>query len=187
VLIAFAVLLVSYGLMTAADLLAVGMKTAGPLASDQKDFLDLAQGVPALLYIVALAVTIVAFCMWLHRLYRNLPALGASGLRYSPRWAVGAWFIPILNLWRPYQIVREAWQQLAPAGQAWDLLKVWWGLWLISNYVDNFVVRQNFVNGAGNDALDAASNVVDAIAAAAAIMVVMRLTAWQRQKAGERA
>jgi hypothetical protein len=185
VLISFAVLLVSYGLTTAADLLAASMKGAGPLTADQKAFLDLAQGLPALLSLGALVATIVAFCMWLHRLYRNLPALGATGLRYSPGWAAGAWFVPILNLWRPYQIVREVWQRTAPAGQGWDLLKLWWGLWLVSNYVGNFVFRQDFVSGAASDALDAASNVVDALAAIAAVLIVMRLTAWQRQKAGE--
>ena len=51
--------------------------------------------------------TATAVLMWVHRAYRNLPALGARDMAYSPGWAVGWWFIPFLNLVRPYQVVRE--------------------------------------------------------------------------------
>lgn len=186
VLGAFAFLLVTYALMVGADVLALALKGGGPLSSDQKTLVDLAQGMSGLLYFAALVLTIVAFCLWVHRVYRNLPALGAVGLKYSPRWAVGGWFVPILNIWRPYQVMREIWRNTAPAGQGWDLLKIWWGLWLISNYVDNFVFRNSFTGGSPSEGLDALTQVLDAIAAGLAILVVRRLSVWQRERAGER-
>jgi hypothetical protein len=127
-----------------------------------------------------LIVTIVAFCMWIHRVYRNLPALGAGGLRFSPRNAVGGWFVPILNWWYPYKVVREVWQQSAPAGQGWALLKVWWALWLLANYVATLVYRL----GGSNDVLDAITNAIVVAAAISAILVVRRISTWQEEKAG---
>jgi hypothetical protein len=89
------------------------------------------------IYVVAL----VFWCMWVHRTYRNLPALGAEGLKYSPGWAVGYYFIPVFNLFRPFQVMREtsrasdprhdggtAWRTLAAPG----LLSWWWALHLLS-------------------------------------------------------
>jgi hypothetical protein len=62
--------------------------------------------VSALSSLVAIASSIL-FLLWFYRVYRNLPALGASELRFTPGWAVVWWFIPILNLWKPYQVTIE--------------------------------------------------------------------------------
>jgi hypothetical protein len=83
---------------------------------------------------------VISFLLWFHRAYRNLPALGAIGLKYSPAWAVGAFFVPLLNLVRPFQIMREIWQvSTATAGRwvnvNWEagslppVLIGWWGTW----------------------------------------------------------
>src|SRR5664279_2860174 len=45
----------------------------------------------------------VCFSMWFHRAYRNLPTLVNGQLLTTPGWAVGSFFIPFLNLFRPYQ------------------------------------------------------------------------------------
>ncbi|MFC1995866.1 DUF4328 domain-containing protein [Chloroflexota bacterium] len=50
------------------------------------------------MYFILFVITAVLFYMWIHRAHRNLPSLGVSGLKYSPGWAVGGFFIPILNL-----------------------------------------------------------------------------------------
>ena len=42
----------------------------------------------------AFLTTSIAFLMWIHRVQRNLPALGAGSLRFSPGWAVAYFFIP---------------------------------------------------------------------------------------------
>jgi len=28
-------------------------------------------------------------------------------LKYKETWAIWSWFIPVINLWRPYQIMKE--------------------------------------------------------------------------------
>ena len=67
--------------------------------------------------IAVFIATVVAFSMWIHRAYANLPALGnpKEGLEYSPRWAVGGFFIPIVNLFVPYRAVKEIWVKSDPA------------------------------------------------------------------------
>jgi len=64
---------------------------------------------------LAMVGSIVAFCMWTHRVYRNLPALGARGLRYTPGWAVGWLLVPFANLVVPYFVFVEIWKNSVPA------------------------------------------------------------------------
>jgi hypothetical protein len=52
----------------------------------------------------------VAILLWIRRSHRNLQALGNSKLKYSPGWAVTCWFVPILNLVCPCQVMIEIWK-----------------------------------------------------------------------------
>jgi hypothetical protein len=109
-------------------------------ASDQR------QGVIGLLQLLLYLGTVVAFLVWFRRAYSNLPALGAESLRFSSGWAVGAWFVPFLNLVRPKQLADDIWRASDPTlpaqvGAAWkqqrvaSLLHWWWALFIASNLV----------------------------------------------------
>jgi Domain of unknown function (DUF4328) len=65
----------------------------------------------------------VAVPMWMHRAFRNLPALGEQGMRWSPAWAAGGWFIPVANLVIPYQVMRVLWSSF---GDLRALPQLWW-------------------------------------------------------------
>jgi hypothetical protein len=43
----------------------------------------------------------VVFIVWFHRAYGNLGALGVDRPRHGRGWAIGAWFIPIANVFIP--------------------------------------------------------------------------------------
>lgn len=88
-------------------------------------------------------VTTALLAVWLYRAYKNLLAFGQSGLRYSPAWAAGSWFVPIVNLFVPFRIVREAWRACDPATHPADplgwqgvrvppLLGWWWGVEILA-------------------------------------------------------
>lgn len=87
---------------------------------------------------LAIVGAIAAFCMWTHRVYRNLPALGARGLRYTPAWAVGWLFVPFVNLVIPFFVFSEIWRHSIPAptdsagqrGQRVSPLLVGW--WIVN-------------------------------------------------------
>lgn len=82
-------------------------------------------------------VTVVLFAIWIHRMQSNTFALGVLDLQHTPAWAVGWNFVPIANLWIPYQVMREIWcANRSPDGWQFDkpsrFLMVWWLLWLAS-------------------------------------------------------
>ena len=60
-------------------------------------------------------VAVVLFFVWFYRAHRNLPALGASELRFTPGWAIVWWFIPIFFFWKPYQVTVEIMKSSDPA------------------------------------------------------------------------
>lgn len=79
----------------------------------------------------------VAFTMWMHRAFRNLPALGARDLRWSPAWAAGAWFIPIVNFVVPILVASELWRASGGAGGGvrW-LPAAWWAAWVTGSILN---------------------------------------------------
>ncbi|MDA1347880.1 MAG: DUF4328 domain-containing protein [Chloroflexi bacterium] len=96
---------------------------------------DNRQRVVSSLYFVTFVSTAVAFCFWMHRVSRNLGPLGIEGRRFTPRWAVIWWFVPLMQLFRPYQVVREIWRgsNKEASGRSWALLPWWWAAWLAAN------------------------------------------------------
>jgi hypothetical protein len=93
------------------------------------------------IWVVCGTIKWIAYLVWVYRSYSNLPALGRASLSYdSPGWAVGDYFIPIISLFRPYQVMRETWAatrfplNTSSAKQGprscW-LLRLWWFFWLV--------------------------------------------------------
>jgi len=89
---------------------------------------------------------VIGFCMWTHRAARNLPALGARGLKYTPGWAVGWFFIPFANFVMPYFVAAEIWRESDPeqtdpqAGKTTSpLVAGWWFTYIIYAVVPTLV------------------------------------------------
>ncbi len=49
----------------------------------------------------------VPVSLWAWRAHANLHEGGVSGLNFSPAWAVGSFYVPVANLWVPFQAMRE--------------------------------------------------------------------------------
>src|SRR5205085_6640413 len=83
---------------------------------------------------LAFVATIVIWCIWQHHAQANAVVLSGGGLRFTPGWAVGWWFMPVANLWKPFQTVRELWKASHGGGwrtiATWSLLGWWWATWL---------------------------------------------------------
>ncbi len=105
------------------------------------------------LWFAAYILTAVFFLVWLYRAHSNLTWLKPSYLKFTPGWAVGYWFIPFVNLYRPFQVVREIWWEsdLAMPGEQMFLteslhrapsyLGLWWGFWIGFNVLSNLTYR----------------------------------------------
>lgn len=95
----------------------------------------------ALLTLVSIGLDLMGylvFIRWLRRAYYNLHQLPDQHPSYSDGWAAGAWFVPFINLARPYTIMREVWQgtqRAALGGEIIEnntLLGWWWAAHLVN-------------------------------------------------------
>lgn len=100
--------------------------------------------------LVVLLSCYVIVGFWIHRMAANTRFLfGAGKMDYMPGWAVGWFFIPFANLWKPYQAMKEVWALNADGGRsagpmAGALLPLWWFLWLAWNAVSNVAGRMSW-------------------------------------------
>lgn len=94
-------------------------------------------------WLVSWLVAGIVWLIWQHRAHRQLRQLGTRGLQFTPGWGVGWWFVPVANLWKPYQAIKELWVASDPekgasdwrGGKAWTVLPWWWAAWLISGFL----------------------------------------------------
>jgi hypothetical protein len=105
---------------------------------------DNRQGTIGLVQLVLVIAAAVVFIRWMHAAYRNIYLVAPGERRYSPGWAIGSWFVPIMNLFRPKQMVNDIWRaggRDAADAQPGGLLLGWWLLWVLSSFIVNFAAR----------------------------------------------
>lgn len=64
-------------------------------------------GIITLGYLAIGFVGFVFFLLWFRRAYFNLNQISPDYASYGEGWAVGGWFVPFLNFFYPYKIMRE--------------------------------------------------------------------------------
>lgn len=88
----------------------------------------------------------IVFLVWVHRVYKNLAALGARDLKHSPASAVVYFLIPIMQLYRPFFIMREVFKASDPGidasdGSSWKKAAVpptvvlWWLCYAVGLFI----------------------------------------------------
>jgi hypothetical protein len=131
----------------------VAVSLAGQLDRGERGVLSAVDRIQSFSGIAGLLLigTIVVWCMWEFRARSNLDAFGASGLRISPGWSVGWWFIPFANLVMPYRAMSEVWRASGPSAAPDDwkrqptgaLLPIWWAVllvgWIVTQSANSFV------------------------------------------------
>lgn len=93
----------------------------------------------------------IAFLVWIRRAYGNLSAWGYERER-GAGWSIGAWFVPILNFFRPFTIVREIYCASDPDHRPGDaviakapgFMSAWWAAWLLANLLGRIETRLPF-------------------------------------------
>jgi hypothetical protein len=107
---------------------------------DEVQMNDTIQLVVTFAGLAALVVAGVFFLRWFHRAYANLTPLGARGLPHGAGWAVGYWFVPLINLFRPAAVASAIWNASVPSedSKTWKdrkqpgLVVAWWLTWVLS-------------------------------------------------------
>jgi hypothetical protein len=107
---------------------------------------DQRQQLIAIAYLVVFIVSGFLILKWIYRANYNARQLGASGMKFTPGWSVGWYFIPIFTLWKPYQAMKEIWKA-SHAPNDWtnaatsSILGWWWFFWIVSNVIANASFR----------------------------------------------
>ena len=105
-------------------------------------------------YLAVLAGTFITFLRWFYRAYNNLHIAGVSGLRYKPIWTIASFVIPVINLFRPYIIMKDIWIgniQLTKDLSS-DLVKIkppvgWWWILCLLTFASCIMVIFESVQG----------------------------------------
>ena len=103
----------------------------------------------------------IFFIYWLYKAYQNLPALGATGLYYTPIWAILGFIIPIANLFIPFYVAADTWRGSYPEQKpgslelSWEhrpipnAVKAWWWLYILMvvgiPIIVNFMLKFGYV------------------------------------------
>jgi len=111
---------------------------------------DTREQIIGVFYFIAYIFSAITFIKWFRRAYYNLH-IKVNRLSFTEGWAAGSWFVPVVNFYRPYQIMKELYHETMNLLKKTELnnnqslsaytLGSWWTLWIISNVFDYFVFR----------------------------------------------
>ncbi len=107
---------------------------------------DLRMGIVAIANLIVRLIAGVVFFRWVYVTKANVHGFGARNLQFTPGWSVGWYFIPFLNLIRPFQAVRETWQASRDprdwkSVSGFGILYLWWTLSLGTAIATNILGR----------------------------------------------
>jgi hypothetical protein len=139
--------LISSGLQY--DLLQTVAK-GGEITNELATANDLRELIVAILYLIAYILSGVMFIMWFRRAYFNLHQK-VKNLSFDEGWAAGSWFVPIINLYRPFQIMKELYEETKKTIVGKDnslqidlptnFLGLWWTLWIVNGILGQVIFR----------------------------------------------
>jgi hypothetical protein len=138
----------------------------------------------------SLVAAIVVYLIWFHRMRVNAEVFNPFGHSKRRAWVIWGWFVPIVSLWFPRRVMLDIWDASTPVGSrgSHGLVNAWWTLWIISLVASRAgstayqrAETSEEIQGAVGQIMFA--DVIDIGAAVLAILVVLRLTRMQNEKA----
>lgn len=98
-------------------------------------------------------ISIITFVQWFRRAYFNLNQ--RIKCSHKEGWALGSWFVPIVSLFRPYQIMKEMDTEVTEMinkrvseskqeKNNYLMIGFWWALWIISSYIGRYATKGYF-------------------------------------------
>lgn len=116
-----------------------------PLYLDSSENIFLSDVVTVIVGAVQMIIVIVLFVnylRWIYKMNKIIASRENGVLEYTPGFSVAYYFIPILCLFRPYQVMRNYWQIVfRNEGRQYSMVKWWWAVWLFSNIIGRIAVK----------------------------------------------
>lgn len=112
---------------------------AGNFDMREIDANDTRQSIVGIVMVLVYIGVAIVFIQWFRRAYYNLHQL-SKNLSFGEGWAAGAWFVPIMNLGRPFNIMKEMMSVSENMLTQANLVRedkrrrrsvgIWWTLWI---------------------------------------------------------
>jgi hypothetical protein len=125
-----------------------GANSNDPIATARLSRGIMLESTVSFMYVVAAIASCSTFIQWFRRAYNNLE-LRAVPMDYHNSWAAKSWFIPGINFYRPYLMMKELHDKtdklLKTLGSHADIsckspyLTKWWTLFLICFFTGRFL------------------------------------------------
>lgn len=161
---------------------------------------ELAYALVGIAQLAALIIAAVLFIRWFHLAHRNLASLSDQVAIRDSRWTIWGFFVPILNLIRPQQMMREIWTITSDRWQEEaarvvgltrpsDHVNLWWGLFLATSFLENVLARVTWQATTAQETLWATwatlfADAFDIAAVVVALLLVRSVTELQRPLLG---
>lgn len=132
-----------------------GLTTYEENYSTARAFFDLGSG-------LLLIMTAVFFLVWVFRSNKNARALGTQGMKYSPGWSVGWFFVPVASIIMPGKVLQELWNASQYSSEDWSskpsdrTVLLWWGLWGASSALEQRMFVKSLTAETVNELYNAA-------------------------------
>lgn len=107
---------------------------------------DIREGLVAIAALGLYLLTAIFFLKWLYRANANSHTFGADAMIFTPGWSVGYFFIPFMNLFKPYQAVQEI-SKVTRDPADWRSqpnsfsVTAWWFLWIATGILGQIAMR----------------------------------------------
>lgn len=125
-------------------------KNGGGGSMEAADANDARVQIIAIIYLITFLISAITFIQWFRRAYFNLH-MKVNHLSHTEGWAAGSWFVPIISLYMPYNIMKELYMEtkelltkkglLDSENLTTNSLGLWWTLWIINNIIGQVVWR----------------------------------------------
>ncbi|MDT0466144.1 DUF4328 domain-containing protein [Streptomyces gibsoniae] len=191
------------GLVVVADLFAIGADVVmydvsgdlvdgavGDAVSRRADRADALYSAAGIAQTAAMLACMVVFLCWFYRVRVNAEVFEPYGHQKRRGWAIGGWFTPVVNLWFPRRITLDIWDASGPSGarRSHGLVNAWWAMWIVSILAERSGFSAYRRADTAQELYSAVPQVIfadvtDMAAALLAILVVLRLTRMQHEKA----
>ncbi len=168
---------------------------SGNISTGEASSNDSRQQLIAGIYFIAYIISGITFILWFRRAYFNLHLISRN-LKYTEGWAAGGWFVPILNLWYPYTIMRELFTETFSFfnknnSNSEDTFKLsiigwWWALWIIASFFAylgaNLLSKSNNISGISSGTLvQIFSSVISCIGAIIIVRIIKKYSEMEDQ------
>ena len=104
------------------------------------------QSYVAIPYLIMVVGSVFVVARWIYKAANSNQEAGIEGLKYSPAWSVGWFFIPVMNLFKPYFALKEHYFARLktdewPSKNAMTTFHLWWASWIATNVLSNRSLR----------------------------------------------